>query len=256
MAKDWMKFYYADPHPERFVQEVRQWSAEGSLGKGNDSLPTIVFLSCIIASNPECLPAWLDSLRDLPEEDMRSLEMAVWFSGTRTPEAQKFLQEGISNPRFADDPPKILEAKTDNAITLDIFWCYYFATGDLNAVRRIISVFEYMSDFGAAKSFKADSRIDKDIARAMRDAIFQAAIWSLGSLMQEHTPLKDYCYELLMSEDITERERGGLAMVLAKVDPEHWHKNVDPDVDPKDVSSKPAIFPCTDPKRKSRWKLW
>ena len=226
MDQDWMKFYYADPHPERFVQEVRRLSEQGGLAQPDHALPTITFLSRVIAANPDRLSAWLDALGDLPEADLRGLDLAVWLSGA--PTARAWLAERTTDPLFDGAPPDLLERDIDGPIMLDVLWQYYFATGELRAVRRIVSVLEYMSDLGAAESFRQTAQTDDDRARAMRDAMFQAASWSLGSLMQEHTPLKDYCGELVLSGDLTPTERYALALVLADIDPDAWHVDIDP----------------------------
>ena len=226
MAQDWMKFYYADPHPERFVQEVRQLSESGALAHPEHALPVITFLSRVIAANADHLPAWLGALRDLPEADLHSLDLAVWLSGAPTPPAP--LAERMTGSLFDETPPDLLERDIDDPVMLDVLWMHYFATGELRAVRRIVSVLEYMSDYGAAESFQETAQTDEDRARATRDAMFQAASWSLGSLMEEHEPLEDYCGELVLSGDLTPVERCALALVLEKVDPEAWHVDIDP----------------------------
>ena len=226
MGQDWMKFYYADPHPERFVQEVRRLSEQGVLAHPEHALPTITFLSRVIAANPDRLSAWLDALGDLPEADLRGLDLAAWLSGA--PTARAWLAERTTDPLFDEAPPDLLERAIDGPIMLDVLWQYYFATGELRAVRRIVSVLEYMSDLGAAESFRQTAQTDEDRARAMRDAMFQAASWSLGSLMEEHAPLEDYCGELVQSGDLTPNERFALALVLEKVDPDVWHVEIDP----------------------------
>jgi len=226
MEQDWTKFYYAHPHPERLVQEVRQLSEKGVLAQPEHALPLITFLSRVVAANPDRIAAWLDALGDLPEADLRGLDLALWFSGAPTARAR--LAERTTDPLFDEPPPDFLERAIDGPVMLDVLWMYYFATGELRAVRRIISVLEYMSDFGAAESFRQTAQTDEDRARAMRDAMFQAASWSLGSLMQEHAPLKDYCEGLVRSGDLTPDERCALALVLEKIDPDAWQVEIDP----------------------------
>ena len=183
MGRDWTKFYYADPHPERFVEEVRNLSEKGVLTQPEHALPMITFLSRVIAANPDRIPAWLDALGDLPEADLRGLDLALWFSGAPTARAR--LAERTTDPLFDGAPPDFLERAIDGPVMLDVLWMHSFATGELRAVRRIVSVLEYMSDFGAAESFLQSAQTDDDRARAMRDAMFQAASGSLASLMQE-----------------------------------------------------------------------
>ena len=238
MDRDWTKFYYADPHPERFVQEVRQLSENGVLAEPEQALPLITFLSRVIAANPDRVPAWLDALGDLPQADLHSLDLALWLSGAPTARAR--LAERTTDPLFDEAPPDFLGRAIDAPVMLDALWMYYFATGDLRAVRRIISVLEYMSDFGAAESFRKTAQTDADRARAMRDAMFQAASWSLGSLMEEHAPLKKYCEGLVRSGDLTPGEHCALALVLEKIDPDVWHVEIDPQTSQATVRYTPG----------------
>ena len=110
----------------------------------------------------------------------------------------------------------------EHPVVLDALWAFYFATGDHRAVRRIVAALDYMSDFGAAKSYAHTKKTDADKARALRDGIFQAASWSLESLISQHGPLKAFCGDLVRSGDLTPNERCALAIILAKLDPTMW----------------------------------
>ena len=43
MTKDWMTFYYVEPQPERFVEEVRSLAAQGILAYPERAFPAVVF---------------------------------------------------------------------------------------------------------------------------------------------------------------------------------------------------------------------
>ena len=96
------------------------------------------------------------------------------------------------------------------------------------AVRRIISALEHLSDYGAAARFKTTRQTNEDRARALNDALFQAASWSLTSLMKEHAPLFALCEQLFDEKDLTPNERLSLALTLQKVDPATWDVQIDP----------------------------
>lgn len=225
MAKDWMTFYYLDPHPEHFVEQVRQLSARGDL-TSERSFIAVTFLSRVLADNPSQARVWLEALADLPADDLRAVETAVWLSGT--PEAKAYLAGRAWTDHFARVPPDILAMTIDDPGKLDALWAYYFATGNVQAVRRIISALEYMSDLGAAKSFRDSPQSADDKARALRDGIFQAASWSLGTLMGEHPTVRAFCGDLVRSGEVTANERCALAIILAKDDPNTWSVNINP----------------------------
>ena len=247
-----MTFYYVDPHPERFVEEVRQLAARGALTHPDRSLAALTFLSRLIAANPSKIRGWLDALSDLPPNDLRSLETAIWLADT--PEAKACLAERTDHGLLAKAPPDILATTIDGPNVLDALWACYFATGNLQAVRRIISVLEYMSDYGAAQAFRDSPQTDADKSRALRDAMFQAASWSIGSLIREHPPLKAFCGDLVRSGDLTPNERCALAIVLAKDDPRSWRVTIDPETNKASVAWVNQV--PADQKRKPWWRLW
>ncbi len=125
-------------------------------------------------------------------------------------------------------PPDLLNQTVNDPTVLDALWSHYFATGDARAIRRIISALEHLSDFGAAARFRTTRQTDEDRARAMNDALFQAASWSLTSLMKEHPPLLALGEQLFEDKDLSPNERMSLALTLQKVDPVAWDVQIDP----------------------------
>jgi len=226
MDDDWFQFYYLRPRPERFVEEVRRMSAAGVLGDLERALPVIVFLSSVMAANAVSLRAWLAALSELPQADLRSLRAAVAMSGVA--EGAAYLAEvDPGRPLSAEPPPDLLEAPIDNPAIMDALWARYFATGDTRAVRRIITALAYMSDVGAAKAYASSRQTDADRARAMRDALFQTASWSLESLMQTHERLKAFCGDLVRSDELDPTTRCALAITLERVEPALWSVKID-----------------------------
>src|SRR5262249_30678353 len=111
---------------------------------------------------------------------------------------------------------------------LDMFWAYYFATGDERAVRRVVAALDFLTDLGAAERYAGSAKTEDDLARAFKDALFRAASWSLLSLMEQHPPLQALCEHLLAGEDLTPAERCGLAMTLERANPKRWRVEIDP----------------------------
>jgi hypothetical protein len=105
-------------------------------------------------------------------------------------------------------------------------------------VRRIVSVLDYVSDYGAAARFQETAQTEEDKARALRDGMLQAAAWSLESLMGEHPPLKELCALLVGDNDLTPNQRFALGIALSKIDPEHWHVDINPETGRATISRK------------------
>jgi hypothetical protein len=218
----WMMFYYAAPAPERFVDEARGLLTT-TPAQGAAALAT--FLGRVMAANPARIPAWIAALADLPPEAAATLRLAAWLSGT--PEGRA---HALEDPQLADagDPPDLLAGPVEEGFQLDLLWSWYFATGDVRAVAQIVSVLRWMGHFGAAARFKDSAKTAQDADHARKDAMFQAATWSLQSLMQQHPPLKRACETICDTPGLDASTRVALAMCLAKVDPDGWRVDIDP----------------------------
>ena len=223
---NWMKFYYANPTPERFSSEVRAMADDGSLDDPRVRIVVATFLGLVMRANASRIGDWTRELADLRGVARETLHLAAWTSGTN--EGRAFLETVGADAHMMSAPPDLLNRHVDDPTVLDALWAHYFATGDARAVRRIISALEHLSDYGAAARFKATKQTDEDRARAMNDALFQAASWSLTSLMKEHPPLLALCEQLFDEKDLSPNERLSLALTLQKVDPTTWDVQIDP----------------------------
>jgi hypothetical protein len=221
-----MKFYYANPQPERFVEEVRRIAAGGGFDKVETHLVLATFLGRVIAANPALASMWFEQLADLAGPARDALHMAAWLS--QTAEARAWLQREHADPRALGPAPDVLSGPIDHPSRLDIAWAYYFATGDARAVRRVVSALGFMNDVGAAERFKASAQTAEDRARALNDGIFQAASWSLAALAQEHPPLIAMYEQLVDDNELDPTERIALAITLQKLVPDRWSVHIDP----------------------------
>jgi hypothetical protein len=222
----WTKFYYANPQPERFVDEVRAIAARGELDKVETRPVIATFLGRVIAANPALASTWFVELADLAGPARETLQVAAWFS--QTAEARAWLEREHADARVLGPAPDVLSGPITHPSLLDIAWAYYFATGDVRAVRRVVSALGFMNDVGAAERFKTSAQTAEDRARALNDGIFQAASWSLAALAQEHPPLLAIYEQIVDSDEVDPTERIALAITLQKLAPDRWTVHIDP----------------------------
>jgi hypothetical protein len=224
---DWMKFYYAHPTPDRLVDEVMAMDRERKLDKVERRIVVGTFLGRVFATNPERVTAWLETLAaQLTSEGARNtLQLAAFFSNTEASRAW-MVQIG-GTPEDQQPAPELLTAPVREAVMLDALWAYYFATGNALAVRKVINVLGLVGDLGAAEHFEASAKTAADEERAHNDTLFQAASWSIAALAKEHPPLLDMCEQILEMPDMTQDERLGLAMALARAVPARWTVEID-----------------------------
>ncbi|HEY0992955.1 MAG TPA: hypothetical protein VGD80_38140 [Kofleriaceae bacterium] len=236
MSKDWMKFYYASPEPDRLPAELRAIANSGVPAE-HTHLVVATYLGLVMKAHPERIGDWFTELSDLEGIWRTTLHLAAWSSGT--PEGRACLVQAGVTPDQMPSAIDALRLPIDQPVVLDMLWAHYFATGDAAAVRRIISVLEYLGDRGAAAQSRGTKHTPEDPAGAMRHALFQAAERSLLNLMLEHAPLFALCEQIFKEADLGPNERICLAILFEKVDPAAWTVQIDPVTSKARVTRKP-----------------
>lgn len=199
--KDWLEFYYENPTPERFVDQLREYSRDGTLVNENARPALVAFLSQVLRQNRDRIRDWHDTLRGLAPEEMQVLNTALLYA--RVSEADELLESQLGAEELAKaraDAPKILEMKLAQAHTLDMLWGFFYATGSEEAVRRVVSCFLF-----------ADAPSQPDFAKIpegfqpLYTELPEAAAWSLLSNASRHPRVREILKKL-------ERETGKEAL--------------------------------------------
>jgi hypothetical protein len=238
----WMKFYYANPTPDRLVDEVCALDAAGTLDPPARRVVIATFLGRVFAANEDRITGWLDTLSErlVSEGARNTLQVAAYFSNT--PAAFVWLVHSSGgDPAKMQPSPDLLVGAITEPVMIDSLWAYYFATGEARAVRRVVSVFEHLPDTGAAAQLAArlaaaaaagdPEPTEDDRLRAQRDQLYQAAAWSLATLMKEHPPLLQLCEWMLNGPDLTPDERLSLGLALERAAPDVWSVEIHPGED-------------------------
>jgi hypothetical protein len=218
-----MMFYYAQPTPDRLVDEVRTAAAGGGFAELGARMCAAAFLGRVIGANPQRVGEWFAALADLDGDARETWHFAGWFSG----QASEQLLAAGATPQMLGPAPDLLRAPLAPPL-LDMLWGIYFATGDERAVRRLVGVLDLLDDRGAAAKFTSTARTEADRQRAINDAMFQAAAASLGGMMQAHPPLLATCERLFETAQLKPNERIALALQLQVVAPTRWEVTIDP----------------------------
>lgn len=141
--KDWLEFYYENPTPDRFVAQMKDWAADGTLDNDQAKPALIAFISQLLRQNREKLSEWYGELAGLEPGQMQVMHTAMLFS--RTSEADEILKErfGKAYEDQKQETKKILEMPLDQRDTMDMLWGFYYATGSPEPVRRLILAFRF-----------------------------------------------------------------------------------------------------------------
>jgi hypothetical protein len=187
--RSWFAFYYKAPHPERVTASLRFMKRHKYL----DEYPDIasIFLSHVMAANPDRIPGWLDTeWRDLGETEWSVILIALWMSDTKDSRALigRYLDraEPAHRSRIRDlqdqTPEHIDPLKTEivDPRQINLVWAAFSATGDERYVRRVI---DEVHNYGAVRN-------------ETEAAIGEAAIMTLANNALQHDVVAKLCDRL------------------------------------------------------------
>lgn len=141
--KVWLEFYYENPTPERFVDQMKDWAGDGTLDNEHARPALIAFVSQLIRQNSGLLKQWYEALAGLSPDQMQVVHTAMLFS--RTTEADEIMRD-VFGKEYEDQKQetlKILEMPLDKRSTMDMLWGYFYATGSEGAIRRLVVAFRF-----------------------------------------------------------------------------------------------------------------
>ncbi len=217
---DWLTDYYIYPTPDLFVSEVNNLSKSGVLSDPKHKQTISVFLSRILADNPDKTLKWMKELDHLNKTDMEPVFYAVWLSDTK--ESKEYLKSIGATKALETKPTDFLQVPIDSPNTLDTLWAYFFATGQKEPIRKIVSAFNYENHSGALKAYKMSKQTEQDKQNAILDSIFMSARWSLESNIKQHPRVGEICGDIFKDKSLTNSEQLWLGVVLSKALPNKY----------------------------------
>jgi len=217
---DWLMNYYKNPTPGTFVEEVKNLSKSGVLSDPKHKQTISVFLSRVLAANPDKTLKWMKELNHLNKSDMEPIFYAVWLSDTQ--ESKEYLKSIGATKALETKPTDFLNVQIDSPNTLDALWAYFFATGQKEPIRKIVSAFNYQEHSGAFESYETSQKTEKDKQNALLDSIFMSARWSLESNIKHHPRVGEICEDIFKDKSLTNSEQLWLGAVLSKALPEKY----------------------------------
>ena len=192
-VSEWPHHYYKSLDIESVAPAIRALFKYKIFDKDSTIPFTIAFLSTIFDENQDMLEGWMAELKNLDSRERQFLWIAIDLSNK--PKGQELLKKireketEEDNKKFIDTlltslGKDILLIKIDSAAVLDMLWGKFFASGDKQCVRRIISVLSWVKDNEKTEKF----------------FIGEAAQWSLTSNASRHRLVLEVCLEELKTQ--------------------------------------------------------
>ena len=156
-AEDVLKFindYRANPQPDKLPQIVR---AMGNLGLFRDldmAGVHVGFIAGVLGSNPDKTERLITEMFPMPPEDQVVLIKAIAFSGLANWKSvmERFIERmparnGLIRKYLYGDGKVLADLPLEgSSFVLDAHWGYYFASGNPEPVRRIVSTLAWAKD--------------------------------------------------------------------------------------------------------------
>ena len=246
---DWVMNYYLNPNPEELIEQIEALREKGIFEKENAQWPLVSFLSQLMANNPEKIEEWMFFSETLDDSAIDAIRLAAWYS--RTTEAKEYFEKkGLSN-YSENKAPDILKLEVDNPTVLDMLWGYFFATGELEPLKRISIALELSKYTDAIDSYKDSEKTEEDKKNLYFGATFKSAMWSIESNCRNH-PLVLKHFRTIFYDNETPKSQGlWIGVILSKVVPEEVsisfgnEKENQSREDNSYIDQKPLDFPYT-----------
>lgn len=216
--KDWLEFYYENPSPDRFVEEMKDWAEDGTLENDHAKPALIAFTSQLLRQNRERIAEWYDALSGLSPEQMQVMHTAMLFS--RTTEADELMKDrfGKTYEEQKEETPKILELPLDRGDAMDMIWGFFYATGSEGAIRRVVTCFRFQD--------APDKPPGVDIPEGYKPLYKELPEFALGSLLSNasrHPRVIEILKEMYSNDTtLLEMEKTGIYEVLSELDPKAY----------------------------------
>lgn len=139
-------------------------------------------------------------------------DMSAFLDGLKGDYRKVYLQN--KGKKYVDDP----YGKLYEPSQLDALWGEFRATGNYKSVEQVIRALNMTGYTGAMDRFRNSSeKTSEQKADALKEATYQAAMWSLGKKNRNKNLVMDYCaYALQYDNTLSESAKNNLKSILAR----------------------------------------
>jgi len=202
----WINDYRLEPQPEKLPEVLKAMSRLGLLRDPDTTGVYIGFAAGVLGSNPHMAEKLVTRMFPMPPEDQAVIVKAIAYSGLPDwkPLLAKFAErmparKALIDSYLSDKAPLLhnLPLETGPA-PVDTLWGYYFATGSLEPVYRIVEALKWSDD-------KSDVN---------RLTIGSVAKWTLANNASRDKELLDFLREQQHMKNHPEKVRKALKEIV------------------------------------------
>lgn len=218
---EWAMNYYKKPEPHLVFQMVKKCSKLGLLKSPKKYPPLVGFIVGVNKNNPEIITELSNNIMQFSWEEQKIIIYTIWLSENKNAKniLNSLLQSGLNKEDFIKNlliqkQHGIFDISSiGSASILDIYWGYFFATGDEYPVIKIIGTLPWLN--------KPEHVTENDLAKLL---IAGAARWSLGALCVQDDRVFSICRQQLASQP--EEVKVFLAEIVAEAEKERAERGL------------------------------
>lgn len=100
---------------------------------------------------------------------------------------------------------------------LDMLWSTFMGSGAYKPILKLVETLDYAKYKGDLEKYKTSSKTEEDKKKAIKNAVYDALVWSLESNSKQHELVLNYCNWILKYENLNPTQKSELEEILKKV---------------------------------------
>ncbi|BDD08959.1 hypothetical protein FUAX_13910 [Fulvitalea axinellae] len=212
----WFSAYHRDPKPGQAISHYLTFVRSDAIKKRGRFIVGLNFFAEVLRNNPYLAKQAMDVYPELEDEAAFRLALLLHVSKTAP---QEFFDkmEGKSKEVYLsmkDKPFPDVYGVVTSGRSLDALWAKFLAGGEYKAIHRLIQTLEYADSKGGLEAFKTSEKTAEDKKKAVREAVYNALIWSMKNNCKRHYQVRGYMRWALKNEELTSLQRSELEKIL------------------------------------------
>ncbi|MDI1251448.1 MAG: hypothetical protein PSV13_21480 [Lacunisphaera sp.] len=214
----WLMGYHFKPMPQQ-VLAVIKFSAEhppaGAKPRDDAENGALLgFFEQVLTDNPWLLPHLLAQMDRADGRERALLSTLLAFAKRDDPAFPDSLPDAlrvsIKEHQLVRWP--VPDQQPLQGTQLDVLWGRFFASGRYEPIRALVAVLAYHPHKVVLEEYKKlKNKPAKPPVELYKSVVFQAAVWSLQSNIQQDKVVRDYCEGMLLRKELPAAEHALLA---------------------------------------------
>ncbi len=212
---EWMSNYYKKQEPEKALPYFIYFSQSELTEREDLMLLTMSFFREIFSNNTFLFTQFPEAYNTADEKTKILMTTLMYNSVDRESFNNYFPAEEMQNLMTDAELPDIYSEITA-PVYLDMLWAEFYACGKQKPILKLIQTLAYSRYKGSIEAFKSSKKKASDKEKALKEGIYQAAVWSLESHFQSDELVRIYANWLMNSDEIDDSVKRQLGAILVK----------------------------------------